>query len=151
MSVYDTQRDIANTGISQALDYWWSKRNINLHTQLPAKVVKVDYIKNSVTVQPLISTYINNSQTISFPEIDVPMSLMSTGKGGAKITLPVKAGAIGLLQFSERDPTNWLLGVGDEEVKPLAKENLSMGASLYPISFEVGLFTETSAIEAVFP
>ena len=149
MNIYDTQRDIAQQGLLDVLDYWWSKRNLDLHTQIPAKVVKVDNKKNTVTVQPLISTYINSSQTISFPECEVPVGLVATSKGEARITLPssLYVGSVGLLYFSERDPTNWLIGVGNEEVKPLTKENLSMGANLYPIKFEVGLFTEASAIE----
>jgi len=147
MSIENNQRDLASVSPQQFLDYWWSKRNIDLHTQIPAKVVEVDYIKNSVKVQPLIKTFINNSQALAMEQIDVPMSLLSTGVGGASITLPVKAGCVGLLKFSERDTTNWINGVGNEVVEPLIKDNLSMGVKVYPVSFEVGLFTPASAIE----
>ena len=148
MSIYDTQRDISEGGIQSVLDYWWSKRNIDLHTQIPAKVVEVNYTKNAVTVQPLIKTYINADQTMAFPQcIDVPMALLSSGRGAAKITIPVKVGAIGLLKFSERDIANWIQSVGNEIVLPEIKDNLSMGAKMYPVSFEVGLFTPASAID----
>ena len=37
--------------------------------------------------------------------------------------------------------------VGNIVVNPDIKDNLSQGAKLYPVSFEVGLFTPSSAIE----
>lgn len=121
---------------------------MDLHTQIPAKVISVDYVKNSVTVQPLIKTYINKDQAIAFPQcIDVPAKLISNGKGGAKITIPFTVGRVGILKFSERDLTNWINGVGNEIVLPNIKDNLSMGVTLYPMSFEMGLFTPASAID----
>lgn len=148
MSLYENQMELGDTGMLQFLDYWWSKRNPDLHTQLPGKIVSIDYASNSATIQPLITTYINAETTIPFPQcIEVPINLISSGKGGAKITIPLKAGTTGLIKFSERDVTNWISGTGTEIVDPKIKDNLSMGAKLYPVSFEAGLFTKASAIE----
>jgi hypothetical protein len=147
-NINSAQRELASGGLQQFMDHWWSKRNIDLHTMIPAKVLEVNYVKNSVTVQPLIKTYVNHDIAIPFPQcIDVPVSLISNGLGGAKITIPIKSGAVGLLKFSERDTTNWVNSIGTGIVDPDIKENLSMGSKLYPISFEVGLFTPSSAIE----
>lgn len=149
MSMYAIQRTLSEGGIQSAMDYWWSKRNIDLHTQIPAVVTKVDYIKNCVTVLPVISTWLDNEKVLDFMEcIDVPMSLLSNGvAGGAKITIPCIIGSVGLLKFSERDVSNWLQSQGNIVVHPEIKDNLSMGISMYPVSFEMGLFTPSSAIE----
>lgn len=147
MNIYSTQQDLAEDGLQEVLDYWFSKRNVDLHTQIPARVVQVNYKENSVKVQPLIRTAINKDQALDYPQISVPMSLLSTGKGRAKITLPVKVGCVGLLKFSERDTTNWINSDGNEVVNPEVLDNLSLGVKMYPISFEVGLFTKSSAIE----
>jgi hypothetical protein len=149
MSVYKSEIDLSQMGMQNMMDYWFSKRSIDIHTQLPAVVTKVDYIKNSVTVLPLITTFVNSEKALPFKECEgVPVKLLSNGvTGGAKMTIPCVVGSVGLLQFSERDVSNWLQSVGNEVVDPNIKDVLSMGVTLYPVSFEMGLFTPSSAIE----
>jgi len=139
----------SDNGLKQYIESWFSLKSMNIHTQIPAKVISIDYASNSVNVQPLIKTYVTPTQAIPYPQvINVPYKLMvSGGNSGAKITIPVEVDDVGILQFSERDITSWLVGSGNTIEDPVLKDNLSTGATLYAMSFEVGLFNKTTAVD----
>lgn len=91
-----------------ALDSYVRKILKNVHTNIPAEVLAVDYSKGTVDLKVLyegISLVEDNpSLNDRYPEIlDVPLHILSAKKGRAKITVPVSVGDIGLLYFPEKD------------------------------------------------
>lgn len=76
----------------------------NLHTNIRAKVVGVNYKGPSVDVQPMAYTEFPNGVVDEYPVIfDVPLYLPSGAGGKARLTMPVKPGDVVGLSFSERN------------------------------------------------
>lgn len=76
----------------------------NMHTNIRARVVAVDYGTPSVDVQPMAFTEFESGTTDRYPTIyDVPVLLPSGAGGKARLTMPIKPGDIVGLSFSERN------------------------------------------------
>lgn len=75
-----------------------------VHTNIRGKVVAVDYSVPSVDVQPMAYTEMDNGVIDKYPIIyDVPVQLPSGANGKARLTMPIKAGDMVGLSFSERN------------------------------------------------
>lgn len=76
----------------------------NVHTNIRGKVVGVNYAGPSVDVQPMAYTEFPSGTTDRYPIIyDVPVLLPSGAGGKARLTMPIKAGDVVGLSFSERN------------------------------------------------
>nr|DAO34757.1 MAG TPA: baseplate protein [Caudoviricetes sp.] len=76
----------------------------NVHTNIRGKVVGVNYGVPSVDVQPMAFTEFPAGTTDRYPVIyDVPILLPSGAGGKARLTMPIKAGDVVGLSFSERN------------------------------------------------
>lgn len=76
----------------------------NVHTNIRGKVVGVNYSVPSVDVQPMAYTEFPSGTTDRYPVIyDVPVLLPSGAGGKARLTMPIKAGDVVGLSFSERN------------------------------------------------
>ncbi len=89
----------------------------NLHTMIPAKVVKWDADKQRANCQILIKQVTEGEdgerEVASWPVVPgVPVQFM--GAGDFRITVPVDTGTIGMLLFSHRSMDKWLSGSGSE-------------------------------------
>ena len=89
----------------------------NLHTMIPAKVVKWDADKQRANCQILIKQVTEGEdgerEVASWPVVPgVPVQFM--GAGDFRITVPVGVGTIGMLLFSHRSMDKWLSGSGGE-------------------------------------
>lgn len=74
----------------------------NLHTNIRAKVVSVNYDVPSVTVAPMAFTTFPSGTVDRYDKVfDVPLLLPSGGKG--RLSMPIKAGDTVGLSFSERN------------------------------------------------
>lgn len=90
--------------MDSALDVWFKRQMRDVHTSLRARVVSVDYGIPSATVQPLASTTFSDGTTDAYPSVfDVPLQMASGNNGKARLTMPIKAGDIVGLTFSERN------------------------------------------------
>lgn len=79
----------------------------NIHTNIRARVVAVDYSVPSVDVQPMASTEFDTGVIDNYPVIfDVPLHLPSGSGGKARLTMPVKPGDYVGLSFSERNESS---------------------------------------------
>lgn len=91
-----------------ALDVYFRRKMLDIHTNIPAKVVNIDYSKGKVDVQVLVELVSPISDVsalnYTYPTIlDVPLHIYSAKGGKAKITVPVSIGDVGLLYFPEKD------------------------------------------------
>jgi hypothetical protein len=89
----------------------------NLHTMIPAKVVKWESDKQRVNCQILVKQVTEGEEgereASSWPVVPgVPVHFM--GAGDFRITVPVDTGTIGMLLFSHRSLDKWLSGDGGE-------------------------------------
>lgn len=103
---------------------------LEIHTTLPARVVAVDYGAKSV-----LATSITKNTRTATDEEDYPIfhdvPIFMNGGGNARITFPVKTGDIGVVVFTERDPSNALQTTGDSS----SSASMIMPCGLYPIMF----------------
>lgn len=94
----------AVTRMDAALNQWFARQARDIHTGLRARVVDVDISIPSATVQPLVTTNFDDGTVEAYPAVfDVPLTMPSANAGKARLTLPVKAGDIVGLTFSERN------------------------------------------------
>ncbi|QGZ16307.1 hypothetical protein Hena1_01570 [Erwinia phage Hena1] len=90
--------------IDAALGLFVDRALREVHTNIRAKVVDVDVGIPSVTVQPMASTEFSDGTVDAYPAMfDVPLYMPSGNGGKARLTMPVKAGDIVGLTFSERN------------------------------------------------
>lgn len=79
----------------------------NVHTNIRGKVVAVDYSVPSVDIQPMAYTEMDNGVIDKYPIIyGVPVQLPSGANGKARLTMPIKAGDMVGLSFSERNESD---------------------------------------------
>ena len=101
-----------------------------VHTSLPVKVVSVDYSAKTVHVESLINNTRSTDDTTTYPTMyDVP--IVVNGGGTGRISMPTKVGDVGVVMFSERDPSNALVGDGDNPLDT----TLMMPCGIYPVAF----------------
>lgn len=140
-------------GLKELLDAHFSENIKNLHTQIPAKVLKVDYEKGWVDVQPLIKNpdkkdiFTGEITEYDYPPVyEVPIKVISAGRGKASITMPIKIGDVGKLEFSERD-TDTFLNTSGNSVQPSNNINvLGQEGKPYRLCFEGEFFTPSSSL-----
>lgn len=79
----------------------------NLHTAIRGRVVGVNLSVPSVDVKPMAETKLTSGSVQRYPVIyDVPLQLPSGNGGKALLSMPIKAGDIVGLTFSERNEDN---------------------------------------------
>lgn len=135
-------------GMIKVMDAWFAEVSRNIHTQIPASVIEVDYDKGYVRLQPLITTVKDNSyeNEMPYPELnEVPIIFTSSGRGKARISVPVKPGDTGILYFSERSTENFLNSDGVSLQKSDNFTGVGVGGRLNPLGFEPEIFTAQSA------
>ena len=135
-----------------ALNFVTSLRGLMLeqlaevHTSLPVRVTGVDYGAKTVTLEAIVKNTRSTDDEIDYPTFhDVPF--MINGGGTGRISFPIKAGDIGAVMFSERDPSNALQTSGDSA----SGSTLIQPCGLYPICFIPKIATANDSTEAVDP
>lgn len=85
---------------------------LDVHTCLPAKIEKYEAGTQKANVQVLLKRkYEADAEAINLPVINsVPVQWSSANQGKAYIHLPIKAGDLGIVIFSERSIDLWLSG-----------------------------------------
>lgn len=117
-----------------------------IHTSIPVRVTGVDYGGKTVTLESIVKNTRSTEDQIEYPTFhDVPF--MINGGGTGRISFPIKAGDVGVLIFSERDPSNALQTSGDTS----AAGAFIQPCGLYPICFIPKIATATDSTEAVDP
>ena len=87
-----------NTAIDNALK--------ELHTSLPAKVLKFDSVKQTVNLEiQQQRLYIDGDRITPPPLVDVPVQMFRAG--GFSITMPISVGDTGFVVFAERSLDEW--------------------------------------------
>ena len=86
-----------------------------VHTCLPARIEKYDEATQKANIAPLLKKKYKFEDTPEdLPVItSVPVQWPSANAGAAFIHLPLKAGDLGVVIFSERSIDTWLAGEGD--------------------------------------
>lgn len=101
-----------------------------IHTSVPARVTGVNYDSKTVTLESIVKNTRGVDDEVPYPTFyDVPLSMMAGGTG--RITFPIKSGDLGVLMFSERDPSNALQTDGTSS----SSATLIQPCGLYPIAF----------------
>lgn len=133
-----------NTTLMESLERLVESKLNNVFTTLPAKVTQVDYTKNQVTIKPLLKTKRQNDEQAVFPEIpNVPIFVLSSGRGSARITLPVAVGDTVLVLFASRSLGEFLKSTADSPSDTSSR--IPLGP--YPIAALPCIFTEATAKE----
>ena len=129
----------------------------DVHTILPAKIIEVtDYAQQKATIQPLIKERRRdapwNPKALSDMALlqNVPIIFPSGNSG--MLSMPVKAGDIVLLVFSERSIDNFLYSDGSKPVDPddYRTHNYSDAfciAGLNPFSKALGIHPENTVLK----
>lgn len=113
---------------TDTLDLHFRDRLRSARTNIPCKVVKVDYTLDRVDCQPLTKTlYKNGTQLATANLISVPLMVYSANAGDARITMPIQIGDTVLVLCSDRDYGDMLLRGDRSDCEDIAP----MG--LYPI------------------
>lgn len=101
-----------------------------MHTSLPARVVSVDYGAKTVHLESLVNNTRGSEDSTAYPTMyDVP--IMTLAGGDARISMPVRVGDVGVVMFSERDPSNALQADGTSATDG----NMAMPCGIYPVAF----------------
>ncbi len=101
-----------------------------IHTSLPVRVTGVDYDAKTVVLESVVKNTKDSDNEINYPTFyDVPMAV--NGGGTGRISFPTKSGDLGVLIFSERDPSNALQTDGSTS----SSATLNQPCGLYPIAF----------------
>ena len=83
-----------------------------VHTSLPVRVTGVNYGAKTLTLESIVKNTRSEEDSIDYPTFhDVPF--MVNGGGTGRISFPIKSGDIGVVIFSERDPSNAMQTSGD--------------------------------------
>ena len=115
-----------------------------VHTALPVRVTGVNYGAKTVTLESIVKNTRSSEDEIDYPTFeDVPF--MVNGGGTGRISFPIKAGDLGTVIFSERDPSNALQTSGETS----SSSTFMQPCGLYPICFIPKIATGTDSTEAV--
>lgn len=137
----------SRVGLIQLFNQYHKIASRDIHTQIPAKVLEVDYDKGFVTVQPLIRTVLelnDGLETELLPVDEVPIMMVSSKRGTARLSTPVSVGDVGLLFFSERATGTYLNSSGDKIVNSEEYAGVGFEGELPPIGFFPEIFTASS-------
>nr|DAY73633.1 MAG TPA: baseplate protein [Caudoviricetes sp.] len=117
-----------------------------VHTALPVRVTAVNYGSKTVTLESLVTNKRGTEDEIDYPTFyEVPFAI--NGGGTARISFPLKAGDIGTVIFSERDPSNALQTTGEDT----STSTLIQPCGLYPICFIPKIATAADTTDPVDP
>ena len=151
MSRYNTEDGSlyvpSRVGLVQLFNQYHKIASRDIHTQIPAKVLEVDYDKGFVTVQPLIRTVLELNgglETELLPVDEVPIMMVSSKRGKARLSTPVTVGDVGLLFFSERATGTYLNSSGDKIVDSKEYAGVGFEGVLPPIGFFPEIFTASA-------
>lgn len=125
-----TTEDPATPEFEQVIRDAMESRLVELHTSLPAEVVEYDAATQSATVRPCIKRKYPDGRVVELPVIQ-KVPVWHPRVGSAVIHLPVVAGAVGWLHFSERSIEVWLEKGGCQDPLDPRKHSLS-DAIFYP-------------------
>lgn len=115
-----------------------------VHTSLPVRVTGVNYGAKTLTLESIVKNSRSSEDEIDYPTFnDVPF--MVNGGGTGRISFPIKSGDIGVVIFSERDPSNALQTSGEQPTGT----TLMQPCGLYPVCFIPKISTGTDSTEAV--
>lgn len=116
----DTQNPSIETFVAQMLE----QRIADLHTALPARIVRYDAQKQQADVEPYIQRKYLNGQVVTLPVIsNVPV--VHPRSGDSIIHVPVKVDDTVLLVFAERSVDRWLDSGGVTDPGDPRKHSLS--------------------------
>lgn len=103
-----------NENLTQVLKAGFDMLQNEIHTALPARVLKFNAQDNTVQVELMINQLSKNGKTLIIPPLDdVPVQFF---KGGDfVITAPVKKGDEGLCVFAERCIDGWFATANKQE------------------------------------
>lgn len=127
-----------------ALSLYLGRQMQEIHTQIPAKVIAVNYAKGTVDVEVLYEgkSPIDQLLNYKYPVIyDVPVHVYSAQGGKVKITVPIKAGDKGIVKFPEKPMDGFK---GDKVTIDLEKNNDTH--VLQGICFISEISTETTPV-----
>ena len=110
------------------------------------KLVSVDRLNLEDLTPEKQQEILEASSITPAPLINVPVKINATLKGG--ITIPIKAGDFCIIEFNDRDLTNWLLGGANQINEWLAKNEIT-GIDL--ASDCSHSFSDAIAIVGIFP
>jgi hypothetical protein len=97
-------------GVYSVFDYLIA----NVHTAMPATIIKYDSVTKKATVKPSIKKVFANNTVVSMPTVsNVPVVMPRTAIAG--LNIPVNVGDSVLLVFSERSLERWLFSGGEVE------------------------------------
>jgi len=117
-----------------------------VHTSLPVRVTGVDYDAKTVVLESVVKNTKDSENEINYPTFyDVPMAI--NGGGTGRISFPTKAGDVGVLIFSERDPSNALQTDGSTA----SSATLNQPCGLYPVAFIPKITMGGDSTESVDP
>lgn len=101
---------------------------LELHTCLPAKVVKYDQLTQKADVKPLIKRKLRKDQSLIELPVIPSVPVQHPCGGGAFIHMPIAVGDTGIVVFSERSLDAWLSGDGQiVDPKDIRHHHLSDG------------------------
>ncbi len=117
-----TFEEILNTAIKE--------QQKDIHTALPARVLKFDAAKQTVDVQITIKRRFTDKGDVFYPPLlEVPLQELRAG--GFAITMPVSVGDTGLLVFIERSIDEWQVN-GAEQVPEDVRMHSVSDAVFFP-------------------
>lgn len=96
----------ANRGIPQDVHGQMAQdERLDVATRLPARVKDIDYGKQTATLEVLYKPTFGSKQIDFPPLLEVP--IQQPRGGGFAVTLPIKKGDYGFVDFGARDLDNW--------------------------------------------
>lgn len=137
----------SRVGLVQLFNQYFKIASRDFHTQIPAKVLEMDYDKGFVTVQPLIKSRmeLNNDEEVeTLPVDEVPIMMLSAKRSIARLSLPVKVGDVGILFYAERDTGVYRNSKGNVLVNSVEYAGVSFEGQLAPIGFFPEIFTASA-------
>lgn len=130
-------------GLVEALKGIFDYKLLSVFTCIPAKVQSVNYKHNHLNAQPLIKTRRSDGTERTSPELfDVPIFVLSAGRGNTRITMPVKVGDTVLILYSQRSLEDFYGSDG----KTIVDSKSEVTHGMYPILALPCLFTKDSAV-----
>ncbi len=135
-------------GLEDLFEIYQAGSSKNIHTQIPARVLEVDYEKGTVNVQPLIRS---KKDRIEDVELDYPVVFEalivfpSAQRGVARLSMPVNDKTTGVLVFSERNTEDFLNSDGLSLQNSKTFEGVSFNGVMNTLCFIPELITRSEA------
>ncbi len=107
---------MATPTLTELIQSFLEYRLSDVHTALPARIIKYEADQQKASVQPLIKKQYQDGTVESNPIITGVPVIFPSG-GGALLSFPIQPGDLVLLVFSERSLDNWVASTG-QEVEP---------------------------------